>query len=986
MKYIRRAYFIELLFIFITSLLPLHWLSGSQMLLGHDSGFRLMPVVNLKNLFYSWNPIVNFGIDWALYKAFLVTQFPETLFSVLTGSILWGQRIALVLWFFLIGFGMWLGIYLVFPQKQYRFLRLWSSAFAMYNFYILQGWFIAERAEFSLFAALPIAVALLYRTIIRKKNIVRHAIAFGLLYFILNGGGSPPLYGATLVGLVCSFIIFSIIAIRKDGRGVLKRLCFIACGMSVSFLTVNAYWVLPQLSLYLGTYSQTVGAYGGIEGLIAWEGVISKNASIINLLRLQGIPDWYDNVYNPFAHQFLTNHLLIIASFIPAIIVFVGSIFLLWKRKNIRQIWFLVCLYILLLIGLVLAAGSHPPFGVAFIWAMRHVPGFAIFRSSFYKFAPLVWIPMIILSGFMLNSVLQSIKGRLVQALIAAGFITGLFVYHYPFFVSDIFQFSKDFTTRVSVPPYVTDTAKVMNSADPYSGNILIYPPLDAGFINQPIDTYRWGFYSLDVLPRLISTVPIIANDATGTGGELVNRMYEALDSHDRRSFFNLASILRVRSILVRRDVQFSKPQPAPDFVPIATAFGLTKTFDKGEWQLWDLPGSAPPIVQAAGAVTDFQGDLSASGSDIVGVEPAVPVVEIGDGTGAGPATSLATSIVYGGECYFCKTAEWNKYVSGITILRPRILPGSVAYPYITWKEERENNNAKTGSAKIDVLIAHAQTRLGEYMEFRTENNIARLQSAQARYELAMNDAVKIMDNLSGRDKTVYANRILAYFLAQQRELGKDPEFESYFQTMIVRVQPLVWMGDGQQEYRYGLTVDTDANYQLLVYDVSSQTLKLDGSLVTNPKNVYLTAGFHTVELTAAADNVPRQQPAVYAHRNHESINISSPAVTFIQKNPTNVTVHINNAQKAFLLLYNAGFDARWKIKINGETLQESRHVLTNGFANGWIIDTKGTYDATIYYQPQSIFYIGAVITIAGFVCVAIILTVRKDQQRIHRV
>ncbi len=954
------------------------------MLLGHDSGFRLIPWNLLKNYFYSRSPTINFGMDWSVYKAFLVTQFPETILSSVTGSVVWGQHIALVLWFFIIGFAMWLGIYLVFPDNKYRFLRLWSSLFAMYNFYILQGWFIAERAKFSLFAALPIAVALLYRSIILKKNIVTHSLVFGILYFLLNGGGSPPLYGATFVGLACTFIIFSISGISESGRGVLKRLCLIALGFSFCFFILNAYWIMPQIGLYLGTYSQAVGDYGGIEGLIAWERMISKNASVINLLRLQGIPDWYDNIYHPFAHQFFTNNLLIIASFLPAILVFVGGIFLLCKRIAVRESRYILSLYIILFIGLVLAAGSHPPFGAVYIWAMRHVPGFAIFRSSFYKFAPLVWVPMIILSGFILNEVVYRIKNRFAKGFVAVCLLTALLCYHYPFFISNFFQFSKKFTTRVTVPSYVTASANVMNKADPYSGNILLYPPLDRGFINKPIDTYKWGFYSLDILPRSISTIPIIANDATGPGGELINRVYESLESRDTYAFFNVATILRIRSILVRRDIQTSSSQPIPDIAPIAASFGLTKIFDQGEWQLWTLPSpSVPPLIQAVSAVNFFRGDLSVSGSDIIGQGDALPVVETGSGTNQKMINSIAKSIIYGSECYFCKKDEWDTYVFGITLPTPRILPGSIAYRYVRWKEERESAKAKSDTERIDVLIAHAQTRLGEYVALGGAKNAGHLQSAQLQYESAMNEAVKIMEGLAPRERTIYANRILAYLLAQQRELRKAPDFESNFQTMIARVQPRVWMGDGQQEYRYGLTVDTASYYQLLVYEVAPQVLKVDGSLLTSPKNLFLGAGYHTIEFAASVDEFSKPAPSVFAVRKQEFPQSDPPNVTFTQKNPDLVVVHIENAQHPFLLLYNTGFDSRWKLGDSKGTREENRQVRTNGFANGWIIDKQGTYDATIYYQPQNIFYLGGVITMFGLMGGIIYLTRRKIKKAV---
>ena len=50
----------EVLIIFFLSLTPLLWLKDNQIIIGHDSGFRLDIWEYFKNLFYSWSPLTNF--------------------------------------------------------------------------------------------------------------------------------------------------------------------------------------------------------------------------------------------------------------------------------------------------------------------------------------------------------------------------------------------------------------------------------------------------------------------------------------------------------------------------------------------------------------------------------------------------------------------------------------------------------------------------------------------------------------------------------------------------------------------------------------------------------------------------------------------------------------------------------------------------------------------------------------------------------------
>ena len=68
------------------------------------------------------------------------------------------------------------------------------------------------------------------------------------------------------------------------------------------------------------------------RGAVRWSQEISKNASFNNLIKLQGIPDWYDNPQHPYSNNFLDNYfLLLLAIFFPA----VAFVSLYTKRENL---------------------------------------------------------------------------------------------------------------------------------------------------------------------------------------------------------------------------------------------------------------------------------------------------------------------------------------------------------------------------------------------------------------------------------------------------------------------------------------------------------------------------------------------------------------------------------------------------------------------------------------------------------------------------
>jgi len=132
------------------------------------------------------------------------------------------------------------------------------------------------------------------------------------------------------------------------------------------------------------------------------------------------------------------------------------------------------------------------------------------------------------------------------------------------------------------------------------------------------------------------------------------------------------------------------------------------------------------------------------------------------------------------------------------------------------------------------------------------------------------------------------------------------------------------------------------------------------------------------------------------------------PTITFKRVNPTKYVVSVENASTPFLLVFSESYDPQWKVYVEDRrekfdeiiaeysdlnvkeakhdwfklTLQdvayllkrpaidEIRHFKVNGYANAWYIDPKeidadgdGRFTITIYYLPQSWFYVGLIIS-----------------------
>lgn len=933
--------------LFIFSLTPLLWLRNSAMILGHDSGFRLNFIQHLRNLWYAWYPNTNWGIDWSLYPGFILVQLPEVIASALTGSVIWGQRIALVYWFYLIGLSAYCFARYFFYDKKYSILELVVPVFWMYNFYILNGWAIAERAKFSLYIALPLSTVLFFRTVRKEWSVMKGSILFGLLFFFFNGGGSPPLYGAMLVTLVLLGLYFPLVDLEKYGW----RSIAVLAAFGVSFIFFNAYWLIPQIHVFLGSYQGAVSARGGIEGLIAWEREISKYASIPNVLRLQGFPDWYNNIVHPFSGYYLSSPLLIGLSFLPIVTILLGFVY---KKKEIseKESEILRFLGIVGVVGLFFTVGSHAPTGPVYIYLMRHIPGFAIFRSSFYKFAPTVYLPIIVFFGYFISLFMHNVKKKYPVLLVGVLISIGVVLYHFPYLTGDFFRLPDGFSTKVHVPSYVTDMGSFIASQTSPNSRILLVPPLDTGFINSPIDTYTWGYYSLDALPRILVNRSFVANDSDDDS--ITRSLYKSLITGDRLKFLALMQKTGITYVLWRGDVKSSASEEQEGLSSWETALAgvgeLEPTYEAGPWKIYALtktPAVAMVSVYATASV-NFGGKDEAS---ILGGGQLDSGEVLLDGSPTDFSSITIRSVFAEAECFYCKEHEYSKFVESVT------LP-TVSTSRIPFLRDRQ-------LVRIREVIRQT---LNTPQEIDARLSLSSYHLAKGETDSYVQEISRIVDiirGMEGRLKDIYANRVLGFLDAHKRDRSVDELVQSYSREL----SSIAWKREGDV-FRFGVMIPRDGMYEIWAPDSNAYkgSFRIDGVSRVTGIPFTVSAGYHRLMVekapgVKAADFIS----PVFLRERTDAVSSSVPGISFRMKSNTEIDVTVTDADSPFVLVLGQRFSRAWGISADG-VRQDYLHTESNGFGNAWIIPKTGSYKLTMYYIPQRQKYVAVLWTGLAFI------------------
>lgn len=694
------------------------WLPSGYIVAGHDSGLAINTSNFVKTRFFAWD-VQGFGKDNSAHFGSLTIHLTDYLWSVISGVASAGNQLTLFYWIAIV----FTTAFIFADELKDRLGRYFAfifPVFVTFNFYILQSVFMIERAKYSLLAASLLFLTVSIKLQERKISVLLAGILSSLILFVFNSGSwlGLPLYGSFFVLVISLFIFETIRAIRRRKFSDLLRLVGYLTTTAVGFIILNAYSIFPYIVTFLKQDVFTITNSAIIAQNKAWLEMISQATSLLNIFRLQGVPDWYSsstgiNLVHSYANNYLSNPVYIILSFIfPLLII---APFILAKTKEQKKLISFVGLAMLL--AMFFMGGSHKPLGFVYEFIYNNLPGFSIFRSPYYKFGAAFFICASVLMAFTLSVLIEKVTAKLSDKVrfwtglsITVFLIMAWFGYHSVIFSSDdVFSWQKGLTTKLKVPEYVNSFSLWANNADLKGSRILLVPPINESWQN---DAYNWGYWSLTNLPSVISNQSFVAGDGL-TGGEnyWVNKLYLFIKEGREKEVCDLSYRLGIDYLLLRQDVlsdsSWSAAPSPDDYKKILDSFTTVKkvnSFD--QWILYRFDRELTPKFKITTSLTGIPEDRLYLAQELL---PNQETIYVGGGNDR--RMPYLSEVV---ETYSCQSCPLELKDALTSLPKVRILPNSRLY-YFKLKRESETLKASnTDQLKIDSYLGFSVRRAAE--------------------------------------------------------------------------------------------------------------------------------------------------------------------------------------------------------------------------------------------------------------------------------
>lgn len=787
------------LFLFSRFFLP-----DGYTLAGHDSGLPIDAKMFFESRFFAWDDRLGFGVDNSYLFGSLTLHFIDYVSSLVGGTVYAGNWFNLFFWISAI---FTAGLIFAYSLKDIfgKYFIFIFPPLLIFNFYLFQSIFILERAKYSVLVGIMLFLTIFLNLKYGKIPILLASLLSSLTFFIFNGGSllGLPLFGSFFV-IILGILLFDLLHILSSRNffELYKDLRFL--GLSLIFIILlNSYQIFPYVTNIINKEFFSHTGVTDISQNSGWLNYISQNTSLLNLFRMQGVPNWFLDVFkvhpdHPYSYIYLKNPIFIIVSFILPIIVFLPLIL----YKEIRQKKILLFFALITLIAMLFAAGTHTPFGFLYNILFENVPGFFIFRTPYYKFVGAFYIGAVVLLTASFSLVINNLINRLNKNKFnknfktALGFlfcflIIGLWLsYHYNLLIPQkVFTWKTGYSTKFNIPTYIWEFKEWDNSRND-NQRILLLPPLKD---NKYSDSYTFGYWSLSPITYSLSSGTVVIDDLGLSGGEKawVNSLYLAIQQKDMEKIKIILNKLNIGYIIIRKD--FEDSVVAGNFLNLLNSMDIfNKIRQFGEWELYKTNNEEntkvntlssfyliPRTNENLGKDFDINEDYSFDEFDYSKVD-------------------IEQFISKKIQVYSCQSCFLENLNTGDYLPPVSVFPNSPLYFIKDIREQEKLKYAKNDSDKIDSYLGFIYRRLSEIRSMVLLGVESRYILANAQKINIYLDEVKIIlennPELSGSYKqTQQVLNLLNPMLNSIRKLINTPEFSFKPRDARSEIYDIIW-------------------------------------------------------------------------------------------------------------------------------------------------------------------------------------------------
>lgn len=538
-----------LMVILVLGAVPLRMFKGELVLYGGDSNFPLNARKALSFSLYTWWDSISTGIPNARSITAIV---PFAAFAAFFEYLGFSTAVTQRLLFYLLSVSSGLSIYyltssIIKGNEKYLASIVAAIIYMLNPYTMVILWHHNLLVMNLLYSFFPLLLAFYIKGVSSKRTNRYVLLICATSLLLITTYGNVTFLFIALLPLVL-YLIYYVVTNRRRSEiiGVLK-FAFI---LSIVWIGINMWWLLPMAYFASEEYTSAFSVIG-------WDRIdilnfISQEASFLNILRLQGYWAFNSNYlvqpYYPYAPIF-SSPIFILISFLFPILAF-SSLFFRSKNRAI-----LLYFSFLSIGGIFLSKGSHPPFGEAFIWAMRNIPFFGIFRLAFEKFIMLVALGYSVLIG----NGFAMIYSRLnrVNKISATSFVIILIflmsvIYVWPLWTGDVILTSATEHTPspfIEVPTYYKNAGDwLKRQSDDF--RIFPLPPPDPYGV-----AYKWehGYAGSEDPSIWLFPKQVIFRQQN----EFVKKVTNLLREKDSQYITKLLTLLNVKYILNYNDLHY---------------------------------------------------------------------------------------------------------------------------------------------------------------------------------------------------------------------------------------------------------------------------------------------------------------------------------------------------------------------------------------------------------------------------------------------